>query len=302
MNPYSYPNVKPHFNLRLEEATRRWSRYEVDFPIAQATCYEENNTARGEYFRPSQGNNSPLAILIHGWGDHSVIPCKLLARALVRKGIACFILYLVFHSSRMPKTVRERLPHLTPEEWFEGYKISVVDVRQILDWASRTGEINEKQIAVVGISLGGFIAAISMGVDERISAGVLLVSGGNYESPAWAKKKRDSHKEAEHCEAEKLYLQYLTEVAEKGLENVPPVKKSYLTDPMTFASYLRQRPLLMINALRDKYIPKQATLDFWQACGKPDIRWFPTSHASIWLFYPLVRKQIVDFLRSTFRI
>jgi cephalosporin-C deacetylase-like acetyl esterase len=161
-------------------------------------------------------------------------------------------------------------------------------------------EINEKQIAVIGTSLGGFIAAISMGIDERISAGAFLLSGGNYESPVWLKEKRDSHMEAERCEAEKLYLQFLAEVAEKGFENVPPAKKSYLTDPMTFASNLRQRPVLMINALRDKYIPKQATLDFWQACGKPDIRWFPTGHASIWLLYPLIRKQIIDFLRFNF--
>jgi len=300
MNPYSYSNVKPHFNLRLEKTTSKWSRYEVNFPITRATGYEENNTARGEYFRPSQRHDSPLAILIHGWGDHSVIPCKLLANALVRKGIACFILYLVFHSSRMPKAMKEHLPHLTPEDWFEGYVTSVIEVRQIVDWASRMEEINEKQIAVIGTSLGGFIAAISMGIDERISAGAFLLSGGNYENPAWLKKKRDNHMEAECCEAEKLYSQYLTEVAEKGFENVSPVKKSYLTDPMTFASNLRQRPVLMINALRDKHIPKQATLDFWQACGKPDIRWFPTGHASIWLLYPLIRKQIIDFLRCNF--
>ena len=302
MNPYSYSVVEPCFNLHLKEMTRSWWRYTVDFPIAQPTRHQENNTGHGEYFRPREGHNRPLAILIHGWGDRSVIPCKLLAKALVKRGIACFVLYLVFHSSRMPEVMRNRLPRLTPDEWFEGYQTSVIDVRQIVDWASSTGETNKEQIAVIGISLGGFIGAISMGVDKRISAGVFLVTGGNYENPVWAKESRNSDRAAEYYEAQNRYAQYLAEVAEKGLENVIPVKKSYLTDPMTFAPYLQQRPILMINALWDKYIPKQATLDFWQACGKPDIRWFPTSHASIWLLYPLVRKQIVDFLRSTFRI
>lgn len=144
--------------------------------------------------------------------------------------------------------------------------------------------------------------AISMGVDKRISAGVFLVTGGNYENPAWLKEKRDSHKEAEYSKAREQYAQYLAEVIEKGGENVTPPKKSYLTDPLTFASYLRKRPVMMINALWDESVPRQATLDFWEACGKPVIRWFPATHTSIWLLYPLVRKQIVDFLRSIFSV
>jgi hypothetical protein len=68
--------------LHLEEATSRWLRYTADFPTAHPTRYEENNTVRGEYFRPLGADNAPLAILVHGLGDHSVIPCRLLARAL----------------------------------------------------------------------------------------------------------------------------------------------------------------------------------------------------------------------------
>ena len=114
MNPYSYSVVEPCFNLHLKETTRSWWRYTVDFPIAQPTRHQENNTGHGEYFRPREGHNGPLAILIHGWGDRSVIPCKLLAKALVKRGIACFVLYLVFHSSRMPEVMRNRFPSSTP--------------------------------------------------------------------------------------------------------------------------------------------------------------------------------------------
>ena len=299
MNPYTYPEMEPRFNLNLKETARNWLCYEVDFPVAQPTQHEENNTGRGEYYYPRQGHNGSLAIFVHGWGDRSTIPCRLLAKTLVKKGTACFILYLVFHSSRMPETMRNKLPNLTPEEWFQGYQTSVIDVRQVTDWAVSMPEINRKRIAVIGISLGGCIAAISMGVDERLSTGIFIVTGGNYENPVWLKKKRDSSQEAEYNEAQNRYADYLAEVAEKGFEKVTPLKKSYLTDPMTFASYLRERPVMMLNSLWDEIIPRQATLDFWEACAKPDIRWFPATHASIWLLYPLVRKQIVDFLSSS---
>jgi pimeloyl-ACP methyl ester carboxylesterase len=268
MNPYSYPAVEPHFNLHLKETTGRWLRYMVDFPMAKPTrYYEESNAGRGELFCP---------------------------------GVTSFILYLVFHSSRMPKAMRDKGLHLSPQEWFEGNQTSVIEVRQIVDWASSLKETDKNQIAIVGISLGGMVAAIAMGIDKRISAGVFVVTGGNYENPVWLKKKRDAHKEAEYSEAQERYAQYLAEVAEKGGENVTPPKKSYLTDPLTFASHLRKRPVMMINALWDESVPRQATLDFWEACGKPAIRWLPSTHASIWLLYPLISRKIASFLSSTF--
>jgi len=69
---------------------------------------------------------------------------------------------------------------------------------------------------------------------------------------------------------------------------------------MTFAHSLRKRPMLMINALWDEVFPRQATLDFWEACGKPAITWLPAGHATIWLWYPIINRKIAGFLRATF--
>jgi pimeloyl-ACP methyl ester carboxylesterase len=305
MNPYSYPNGGADFGLHLKQRTSRFLRYAVDFPSAHPTPYEETNTVWGEYFQPQRSDPSPLAILVHGWGDRSVIPCRLLARDLVRRGIACFILYLVFHSSRMPKAMRNRLPALSSEEWFEGYRISVINVRQVVDWASGRAEIDREHIAVVGISLGGLISAIAMGIDKRVAAGVFVIAGGNSEEITWKSRSKAIRKQRTCTEAEchhvhTYYPQYLVDVAEKGYENVTPVRACFLTDALTFASYLRGRPVLMINALWDEVIPRQATLGFWEACSKPAIAWFPAGHAAIWLWYPFISRKIGGFLRSTF--
>lgn len=307
MNPYSYSSDELHANLQLKQTTRRWLRYTVDFPTAHPTRYEKNNTVRGDYFQPWGTEHAPLVILLHGMGDESLIPCKLLARALVKRGMACFVLYSAFHSRRMPETVRKRLHNLSPEEWFESYRISVIDVRQVMDWASSRNEINEEQIAVIGISFGGFISAITMGIDKRIGAGVFITTAGNSEKISRKSRKATMKKwykrtEAEYNEIQSHYARYLAEVAEKGLENVTPAKKSFLIDPMTFAPYLRERPVLMLNALWDEYIPREATLDFWEACSKPTITWFPATHSTIWLWYPFISRKIARFLRSTFGI
>ncbi|GAH71440.1 unnamed protein product, partial [marine sediment metagenome] len=111
-----------------------------------------------------------------------------------------------------------------------------------------------------------------MGIDKRIKAGVFLTAGGNSEKIGRNNRKSKMRKgynrtEAEYNEIQHDYAQYLAEVAEKGFENVTPPRKSFLIDPMTFAHYLRERPVLMLNALWDEYIPREATLDFWEACG-----------------------------------
>jgi hypothetical protein len=302
MNPYNYPDIKPAFDLQLSQTTRSWLRYSVKFPVAKPTGYRENNVAYGEYYQPRNGSSWPLAILVHGWGDRSLIPCRMLARDLSKKGIASFVLYLVFHQRRMPEVVKKRLPNLTPEEWFEGYQTSVIDIRQIIDWADGNEDINKDQIAVIGISLGGIVSAISMGVDKRIGAGIILVAGGNYQGRAWLSRTEPGYSEAEYAQAEILYTHYLNEVAERGVANVPPPKKSYLTDPLTFANQLRERAVLMLNAKWDERIPKQSTVDFWKASGSPEIKWYPGTHSSIWLLYPLLLKQIINFLSSVFSL
>jgi fermentation-respiration switch protein FrsA (DUF1100 family) len=236
------------------------------------------------------------------------MPCRFIARTLAKKGIASFVLYLVFHSSRMPEAIRNRLPlFLTTDEWFEGYRASVIEIRQIIDWASSRPELDKEQIAAIGISLGGFVSAIAMGLDKRIKAGVFLVTGGNSEKITWNTKSQSIVRghdcgEAECHRAHSHYLQYLTEVAEKGFDNVIPVKECFLTDTLTFAPYLRERPILMLNALWDETIPKEATLDFWEASGKPSIMWLPGTHVTFWLWYPIIERKITVFLSSTFGI
>jgi cephalosporin-C deacetylase-like acetyl esterase len=202
----------------------------------------------------------------------------------------------------MAEVVKQRLPNLTPEEWFEGYQTSVIDIRQITDWADKNKDIGKKNRAVIGISLGGIISAISMGVDNRIGAGVIIVAGGNYQSPVWLRRTEPGRTEAEYEHSQKLYMQYLHQVDKKGLDNVVPSKKSYLTDPMTFATHLRKRPLLMLNAKWDERFPKQSIIDFWQACGNPEIKWYPATHSSIWLYYPMLLGRITNFLRSSFSL
>jgi|WetSurMetagenome_2_1015567.scaffolds.fasta_scaffold12069_4 cephalosporin-C deacetylase-like acetyl esterase len=302
INPYVYTKQSDGFNSRLIEESKLGLRYSVSFPSAQTDGCLGNNPVKGEFLLPKVQGKMPLAILVHGMGGSSVSPCRKIAGTLAQKGIASFILYLIFHKNRAHEIVQKKYPNLTTEEWFESYRISVTEVRQVMDWAGSRPEILQDQVSVVGISYGSFVSSIAMALDDRLKSGVFIVSGGNSEKLTknslflrWQYKCN----KAEYLKNQENYQQYLAEVAEKGFENAESGKKIYLTDPMTFATYLKNRPVMMLNALWDEMIPKSATLDLWQSYGKPPIYWYPATHASIWLWYPLMGSRIADFLKLT---
>jgi cephalosporin-C deacetylase-like acetyl esterase len=305
MNPYNYPKAKSRANLQLQKTTRHWLHYLVDFPTARPTPSKKSNTVLGDYFQPRDANNAPLVVLLHGVGDFSAIPCRMLARALTKKGIASFVLYSVMHSSRMPESFRQRFPHLTSQEWFESHVLSVIELLQVIDWAKSRQELDAARIAAVGISFGGINAAIGMGIDKRLKAGVFIVIGGNSTKIGWETRTSDYNKERKQTKEGyeknlKSYMNYLAEVEAKGFERVTPPNNIFLCDPMTFAHRLRGRPVLMLNARWDKAIPREATIDLWEAAGRPSITWFPATHPTIWLWYPVIRAKIFALLRSAF--
>jgi predicted esterase len=304
INPFLYPEQQPAFNLKLVKQNKHWRHYQVDFPVVSTNVYSGGEVAKGEYFEPLHGDNVPLAILIHGWGDHSVLPFKWMADGLLKRGIACFILYQPFHASRLPDEMKSRLADLTPDEWFTGYQMAVTDVRSIIDWASKNEHIDNRQITVIGLSLGAFVSSIAMGIDQRIKAGVFIVHGGNSRKIMQLNRISNLKKsyripDEEYEKEQKNYIKYLVEVNNKGFESVEPEQKNYLIDPLTYAPMLKGRPMLMINARWDEIIPEEATLDFWRACGECERVTYPSTHASIWVWYPFIVRKINRFLNSS---
>jgi len=303
INPFEYGNIPRRFNARLMAENGHWRHYAIDFPVAFPGIFQDSNTAYADYFQPLASGKSPLVILIHGWGDHSALPLRVMARGLARRGVHSLMLYLPFHSRRMSADMKKRSPNLTPDEWFAGYRIGVTDVRQVVDWAQEKGEIDGGRIVVVGLSLGAFTGSIAMGVDRRITAGVFIVIGGNttkimeYSRFTVLRRRYRLPREV-YEDTQKQYTGYLEEVATRGWDNVEPQERNFFIDPMTYAHRLKTRPLLMLNALWDEFVPREATLDFQHACGDCPLVWFPTTHSTIWVLYPLIASRIYGFLRG----
>jgi len=303
LNPYIYDNSPNKGEKTLKKETRHYLQYGVRLNNPLDIVHPENELIPGDYYVPKSRTIHPLMILVHGMGDYSRIPCTMLARKLVKQNIACFVPYLTIHSKRLPKAYKSDMPYLTPQQWFEVYRISVVDIRRIIDWASVRDEIDEEKIFITGISFGGFVSSISMGVDDRIKSGILIVTGGNANKISWMSKSgryRDKYPrtETEHTSVLEKYRQYLEEVQKLGFDNVDAEDISYYSDPLTFAGKLRDRPVLMINAEKDKYLHEETVIELWEALGKPQIEWIPSGHVTLWLRYSRIYRTISEFIKS----
>lgn len=301
-NPYIY-HGSGDFKLEPVNGAGAFKKFEVSFTSACPTDYSHLDTVTGEYCLPDTDSKPPLVLLVHGVGDTSTIPCRLLSGALAKSGIASLTLTMPIHSRRLPAEMKKDFYQLSAQDWFNLYRISVINIRQALDWAESRRELDSRHMGIAGISFGGYVSAIALGVEQRLRAGALLFTGGNLEKLA---RTRSSRKYARYDVTEELYrknqsryMAYVAEVAARGFENVSPPQLGYLFDPYTFTPELKTKPLLMMNARWDEYFPRDAVTDFWQASGKPRQVWLPSGHASAWLFYPVIRRHVVELFRNT---
>ena len=307
MNPYDYTVVDPYLEMHLIATTSHRSHYQVVSPVAGSDSSMKAHSVFGELFLPSNTKPVPMAILVSGLGNESTIPCLMIARHLVRHGVSAFVMHPMIRYSQEPETSDGELFPSTSGEWLETFSVSVIDIRRVIDWSVGRDELDEKKIAVIGASMGGMISAVAMGVDRRISSGVFIITGGNLEEISW-KEGTEVMQTGHNCTREEChdvygnYPHYLDDVAQKGLQNVTPAKECFLFDPLTFAAYLRNRPLLMINGLQDEVIPKNSAISFWEACGKPQIKWLPATHTGIYTQQATINEEVSNFLKSTFKM
>ncbi len=295
MSMFDYQAGSSDFNVRMVAVTSQRVHYEIFQPEGKAFI--------GEFFAPRNTKHVPLVILVHGFGDGSVAPCLTMARLLVKQEIAAFVLYLAFHSRRSLEAAKANSEPASPRDWLETHRVSVREIRRIVDWAIEREEIDPQRITVSGISLGGMISSMAMAADKRIWAGVFIVIGGNMEELSLG-SRRNGITTGHACSLAEChaiysrYPDYLTKVAEQGVDNVIPAKECFLFDPLTFAHQLRGRPVLLVNASEDEIVSKDSTIKLWEAYGKPRLVWLPGTHAEAYSQSVPISAEIVNFLGS----
>ena len=169
---------------------------------------------------------------------------------------------------------------------------SIIDERRGIDWWLSQPGITQERLGIIGISMGGLQASILTGVDRRIKAGVIVLSGGDLPQLLMVTKERElvdfrnDLMRANGWNEEELFLEI-----EKQLSDI---------DPLQFASNIDPTNILQISARYDQTVPFKFAEKWYQAAGRPDRIILPAGHYSSVLHFPYILGQTRKHFEQAF--
>ena len=130
----------------------------------------------GLFLRPAATGRHPAALLLHGLSSTKERMSDSIGRALALRGVASLAIDLPLHGERSGD-VRELSP-VRPFAIVEKWKLALTDAVAALDYLAEHPGVDGSELALVGYSLGAFLAVQLASQDSRIE-GVALAAGGD---------------------------------------------------------------------------------------------------------------------------
>jgi dienelactone hydrolase len=252
----------------LGEITDDLSISLITFPSPVVTPDESNNTVHCEYYRPLRAGESdpaPGVVVLHILGGDFEL-ARLFCNAMAHRGVAALFLKMPYYGPRRGPNSPRRMISPDPRETVEGMTQAILDIRRGAAWLASRPEVDEQNLGVFGISLGGITGALAMTAEPRIQNACLLLAGGDVGKVAW-----------ESPELEKVRRQWVEGGGSK--EEFFELMRSI--DPATYAANARGRRILMLNAKEDEVVPPECTVSLWKGLGEPEIVWYDGGHYSV---------------------
>ncbi|MCM8829944.1 MAG: alpha/beta hydrolase family protein [Candidatus Omnitrophica bacterium] len=307
MQFYQYTKVK-EFNYTIKEKVDLYTKGILSFPSAFTSGDILNDTVSVDIFQPRGKENWPAVILLHSLRENRNGPTEWLAKKLVKNGFGAYLLHLPYHINRAGGKNRNGSLFITADvnHSVNAYRQSVIDIMTLCDWLEKREEVTS--IGITGLSLGAIILNTVMGIDNRIKAGVSILGGGNIHYiftrsvvtlPLVIYGIFHGLKIRDYKKVSKDYVRYLREVRKTDdIEKVPCPWLWFLLDPLTYAHLNQPRNVLMVNARFDLIIPYRAALQLWEALGRPEIIWLPSTHITATFFHPTILYYTLYYLKK----
>jgi pimeloyl-ACP methyl ester carboxylesterase len=212
----------------------------------------------------SAKHRAPVLLLIHGLGGRKedMLPVALLA---AQDGYASLLIDLPGMGDRKSVVLPQFASLTAFTTYVDSYLTQAVDDLGVgIDYLSWMPELDRSRVAVLGLSLGSFVATDLAAVDPRVRLVMLISSGGGlgdileFQKQAFtsAAKTNDA-----------LLAQTDAATLDQSLADV---------DPLTYIPRIAPRPLLMLNGTADQIIPPSAAERLYAAAKQPkQIDWFP---------------------------
>lgn len=311
---YPYPGPPDAFEIAQAHRSRGLEVTDVRFPSLLPSGFPETDTVTARLFRSSRRHDGQPVVLLHGLGLPRLAGWNSFAAALASRGFPTLLVGLPHLCERTPRGRRRGHAYTSTEAAtaLPAYEQAVADVRASLDWLlaflGEGGPRGSARPAVVGVSLGAFVALIAAAMEPRFGSLVSILGGadldtvvfeGTYRMLVQPQLDEAGIRLENRRRARVAYGEYLGEVrrAEHPLDVEAPFH-FFLFDPLTFARHLRTTPALLINARFDPIIPRNAVRQLWLELGKPEVSWLWGTHWAGGPWRPFVINRVARFLRG----
>jgi hypothetical protein len=257
----------------------------ITFPSPVTTDFEENNTVPGMYFQPAGKGPFPGVVVLHILGGSFPLS-ETVANALARKGVAALFIKMPYYGERRRAGNSRRMMSSQVSETVAGMTQAALDIRRATAWLRSRPEIDDEDLGITGISLGGLMSTIGAAAEPRIRKVGIQLAGGQLAQAFWDNPRPEAG------ELRKKWEQ-MGGTRESFIEALIPV------EPTTYGPLLRDRHILMLAARQDEVFPEASTVALWKSIGEPQIIWLEDAgHYTSLLYIMRETERLAEFLKK----
>ena len=243
-----------------------------------------NKTVELACYTPSHDHPLPVILVFPVSGGGYFIE-EIFAKYFYRHGYATIIVYRESDAERDPKTGPEINQTL---------RQSVLDNKRVVDWVVSRPEYDAKKIGILGTSMGSFKATFLVGVDPRIRAAALGLTGGDFPYiMAYSKEGAWHHRGLTRRREAYLSEHHLTKAQFRQL-----LEKEVVWDPNAVAPSIAPEKVLMIIALGDTVVPTRTGKELRRLMHQPETLFVVSGHYTAYLYLPRIKSELLRFFNK----
>lgn len=278
-------NRVPDMRLFVDRATdlAEVTRYESPtlHPIERYP-YAETNMAAGLVYRNRRRPQAPVALVSHGWAQNDIRAVELLyVEPLLKAGYSVAVPWHPFHFDRKPAgTYSGELMvsgdvHLT----VEAFRQSVIDLLGLYNWLR---DIGDRQIGLLGYSLGGYMAGLAACVRDDFDFVVVASCDDSVVSPIL-----DTG----------IGVNVREDLSWSGMHERANLERAWgIISPGRLALKTPKSRVMMISGIWDRLMTQEAVTRLWENWGRPFVSWQEQGHYTLLAVPGRVVRRSLPFL------
>lgn len=277
--------MRSRFRRRLRGGSVLARRIESDYTPYSPGIDGSRGPILLEHWVHEPGLRRGTLLALHGFtmGNPRIDAVVLMASHWYRRGFDVALLTLPHHGARTPRDARFSgehfaVPHVA--QLGESVREAVYEIRQILYWLR---EESGAPAGVLGISLGGYLAALSASLLDDLDFAIPIVPPVCIGDLAWRFFEQSRH----HKQGGPAALS--REELHRGFR---------IHSPLTHDLAIDKQRVMIVAGRGDRIVPPEHPAALWRHWGEPRIHWFSGSHLAPFGRGRIVR-EILDFLDGT---